>query len=290
MSNHDTTILVLGATGRQGGAVARELAVRGFSLRALTRDPEKPAAKALRALGATVVGGDFDDARSLAVAMEGVDGVYSVQTPYASGGSDRETREGIAVVDAATAAGVKHLVYSSVGGAERNTGIPHFESKYRVESHIREIGINATILRPVFFMENFRGPPGPKEIGGELVLRMALGPETILQMIAVRDIGVFAALAFEGREGITGHAVEIAGDQLSVAEIAATFGTAVGRTVRYERQPFAELQSRSAENAKMFAWFEESGYAADLGMLRRINPHLTTLSRWLATGNWNANV
>src|SRR5450432_3180105 len=128
MSKTGKTILVLGATGHQGGATAHELAARGFSVRALTRDPDKPAARALVELGAAVVKGDLDDPRSVRRAMEAVHGVFSLQTPYGPGGADRETREGIAVADAAKDAGVEHLVYSSVGGAERNTGIAHFES------------------------------------------------------------------------------------------------------------------------------------------------------------------
>ncbi len=285
MLTRNQTILVLGATGRQGGAAARALFARGFAVKALTRDPDKPAAQALMMLGVSLVKGDIDEPRLLLDAMHGVDGVFSVQTPYGPGGVDHETRAGIAVAEAAKAAGVAHLVYSSVGGAERGTGIPHFESKYLVEQHIREAGLHATIIRPVFFMENF-AQTGPKEVDGELVLRMALSPETRLQMIAVHDIGVFAALAFEGREGIAGRTLEIAGDELSMTELAQTFAAAAGRPVRLQRQPFAELEARNAETAKMFGWFEAGGYKADLAALRRLSPDLATLASWLASGSW----
>jgi uncharacterized protein YbjT (DUF2867 family) len=285
MSTSSQTILVLGATGRQGGAAARALFARGFAVKALTRDPDKPAAQALMTLGVSVVKGDIDEPRLLLEAMHGVDGVFSVQTPYGPGGVNHETRAGIAVAEAARAAGVAHLVYSSVGGAERGTGIPHFESKYLVEQHIREAGLHATIIRPVFFMENF-AQTGPKEVGGELVLRMALSPETRLQMIAVHDIGVFAALAFEGREGIAGRTLEVAGDELSMTELAQKFAAAAGRPVQFQRQPFAELEARSAETAKMFGWFEAGGYRADLAALRRVSPDLATLANWLASGGW----
>ena len=285
MATRNQTILVLGATGRQGGAAARALFARGFAVKALTRDPDKPAAQALMKLGVSVVKGDIDEPRLLLEAMHGVDGVFSVQTPYGPGGVNHETRAGIAVAEAAKAAGVAHLVYSSVGGAERGTGIPHFESKYLVEQHIRRAGLHATIIRPVFFMENF-AQTGPKEVGGELVLRIALSPETRLQMIAVHDIGVFAALAFEGREGIAGRTLEIAGDELSMTELAQTFAAAAGRPVRLQRQPFAELEARNAETAKMFGWFEAGGYRADLAALRRMSPGLATLASWLASGSW----
>ena len=284
-SSRNKTVLVLGATGHQGGATARALVARGFAVKALTRDPDKPAAQALVTLGVSVVKGDIDEPRLLLEAMHGVDGVFSVHTPYGPGGVSHETQAGIAVADAAKVSGVAHLVYSSVGGAERGTGIPHFESKYLVEQHIRAAGLHATILRPVFFMENF-AQSGPKEVGGELVLRIALSPETRLQMIAVRDIGVFAALAFEGREGIAGRTVEIAGDELSMTALAQTFAAAAGRPVQLQRQPIAELEARSAETAKMFGWFEASGYRADLAALRRVNPDLMTLASWLASGSW----
>ncbi len=285
MSNKDKTILVLGATGHQGGAAARELVARGFSVRALTRDPDKPAARSLVELGAAVVKGDLDDPRSVRRAMDAVHGVFSVQTPYGPGGAEREAQEGIAVVDAAKDAGVEHLVYSSVGGAERNTGIAHFDSKYLIEKRLRAAGIHATIIRPVFFMENFASA-GPREVGGDLVLRVALSPETRLQMIAARDIGVFAALAFEGRQGIAGQALEIAGDELAMTEVASAFAAATGRPVRYERQPLAELEQWNAEMAKMFGWFEAGGYQANIPALRRLHPALTTLAAWLAGGNW----
>jgi uncharacterized protein YbjT (DUF2867 family) len=285
MSNRGKTILVIGATGRQGGAVARALVARGFSVRALTRDADKPTAHALKALGVAVVKGDLDEPRLLLQAMHGADGVFSVQTPYGPGGVDHETRVGIAVADAAKAADIAHLVYSSVGGAERGTGIPHFESKYLVEQHIRAAGLRATILRPVFFMENF-AQTGPKEVGSELVLRIALLPKTRLQMIAVHDIGAFAALAFEGREGIAGRTLEIAGDELSMTELAQAFAAVAGRAVHLQHQPLAELEMRSAEMAKMFGWFETSGYQADLAALQRVNPDLTTLASWLASGGW----
>jgi len=285
MSNEDKIILVLGATGQQGGATARELASRGFSVRALTRDPDKPAARALVDRGMTVVKGELEDSHSLQRAMDGIHGVFSVQTPFGPGGAERETREGIAVADAARDVGVEHLVYSSVGGAERNTGIAHFESKYLIEKHVRATGIHATILRPVFLMENFIGM-GPREVDGQLVLRVALSPQTRLQMLAVRDIGVFAALAFEGREGIAGQELEIAGDELAMTEVASTFAAAMGRSVRYEQHPLAELAARSAESAKMFGWFEAGGYQANIPALKRLNPALTTLPAWLAAGSW----
>jgi uncharacterized protein YbjT (DUF2867 family) len=151
----DHPILVTGATGQQGGAVLRHLRRQGFAVRALTRDVHSPAARTLVATGVAVVQGDFEDRASLARALDGASGAYAVQTPFQHGGVEGELRQGLAFADAANAAGIQHLVYSSVGSAERQTGIPHFESKYQIEEHIRALGLPHTILRPVFLMENF---------------------------------------------------------------------------------------------------------------------------------------
>ena len=150
----ERAILVTGATGQQGGAVVRHLRTQGFAVRALTRDGQSPAARALAAEGVEVVQGDLDDRASLDRALAGAYGVYSVQN-FALTGVEGEVRQGTTLADAAKATGIQHFVYSSVGSADRQTGIPHFESKFRIEEHIRAIDLPHTILRPVFFMENF---------------------------------------------------------------------------------------------------------------------------------------
>ena len=134
--NGRRVILVSGATGQQGGAVARNLLERGFAVRALTRDPEKAAARELADLGAEVVSGDLEDRASIERVLDGVYGVFSVQK-FLEAGVEGEVRQGVRLADAAKAAGVEHYVYSSVGSAHRETGIPHFESKWEVEEHVR---------------------------------------------------------------------------------------------------------------------------------------------------------
>jgi len=204
------TILVTGATGKQGGAVARHLLSGGWQVRALTRDPLKPDAEALAKLGAEVVTGDLDQRNSIDQALAGAYGVFSVQNWEA--GAAREIQQGKTLADAARAAGVKHFVYSSVGGAERNTGIPHFDSKWEIEQHVRALGLPTTILRPVFFMDNFNSPNfRPAILQGTLTL--ALRPARTLQIIAVDDIGGFAAQAFEKPGEYIGRAFELAGDE-----------------------------------------------------------------------------
>ncbi|MEJ7608553.1 MAG: NmrA/HSCARG family protein [Bryobacteraceae bacterium] len=148
-------ILVTGATGTQGGAVVRHLREKGFAVRALTRHPEKPEARALiNQTGVEVARGDYDDKPSLLRALEEVYGVFAVQTPSESG-VEAEVRQGVALIDAAHSSEISHFIYSSVGSADQNTGIPHFDSKWKIEEHLRGTGMPYTIVRPVYFMENW---------------------------------------------------------------------------------------------------------------------------------------
>ncbi|MER6788084.1 NmrA/HSCARG family protein [Streptomyces sp. NPDC000658] len=284
----DGTILVLGGTGRQGGAVARELLRRGHTVHALVRDPAKAEAEALREEGAVLVRGDMDDEASLTAAMRGVHGVFSVQTFRQPGGVEAEERQGRAVADAAVRAGVRHFVYSSVGGADRDTRVPHFESKHRVEQYLRTLDLPTTVLRPVMFHDILLDI-APRPAGDGLVLAMWLDPRIPVQLIATADIGVFAADAFENQDAWLGKVVEIAGDSLTGPQMAAAFEAASGVPTRYRQLPIEPLRDARPDLANMFDWFERDGYRADLEELRRTRPGLVTLERWL-TENWTAPV
>jgi uncharacterized protein YbjT (DUF2867 family) len=146
------TILVIGATGSQGGAVLRHLREKGFTVRAFTRDPAKAAARTLVGPGIEVVRGDLDDRASVRRALDGVQGVYSVQSSGVEQGVENEVRQGILLADEAKGNDVRHFIYSSVASADRNTRIPHFDSKYKIEEHIRGTGMRYTIsvLRPLW--------------------------------------------------------------------------------------------------------------------------------------------
>ncbi len=285
MKNIQGTILVTGATGTQGGAVARHLLSGGWQVRALTRDPLKPGAQALAKLGAEIVAGDFDQRNSIDRALAGAYGVFSVQNW--EGGAARETQQGKMLADAARAAGVKHFVYTSVGGAERNTGIVHFNSKWEIEQHVRALGLPATILRPVFFMDNFNSPNfRPAILQGTLTLTLALRPARTMQMIAVDDIGGFAALAFEKPREFIGRAFELAGDELTMPQVAEAFSRVLGRTVRFVEQPIEQVRSFNKEYAVMFEWFNREGYKADIAALRALYPGLHNFQAWLDKSDW----
>jgi uncharacterized protein YbjT (DUF2867 family) len=279
------TILVLGATGNQGGAVARELLRRDWPVRALTRDPQSPKAQALAA-DAEVVQGDLDDPQALDAALSGVYGVYSMQTFFGRDGVAGEERQGRAVAEAAARAKVEHFVYGSVGGAERNSGIPHFESKRRIEERIAELGLPATVLRPAFFMNNF-SYWGPVRDDDGLMLTLALKPDTTLQMIDPENISLFAADAFDNPKEYLGHQLEIASDELTGPQMAKVFERVSGIPTRFQEQDIEQLRQFSEENAIMFEWLNGAGYRADIPALRTLHPELTTLETW-ARREWIA--
>lgn len=281
MSQHTRrTVLVTGATGQQGGATARALLKAGkVQVRALTRDPSRPSARKLADAGAELAAGDFDDAESLRKALEGVSGVFSVQS-FMDDGVEAEARRGIALADAAKKAGVQHLVYTSVDGAERKSGVPHFDSKYRIEQHIQGLGIPATILRPVAFMDLFRQPGAGRSIFLG-VLRAALGDAKPLQVVATEDIGWFAARALESPEEYAGRALALAGDSLTVPQMTEVMQRVEGRPVRKVPVPGFALRLFGKEMSSMLRWFADHGYQADIAALRKIHPELLSLETWL---------
>jgi uncharacterized protein YbjT (DUF2867 family) len=292
MADHKGPVLVIGATGQQGGATARQLLERGQMVRALVRDPDAPAASELRREGASLVAGDLDNPASLRLAMNGVHGVFLVQTMMAGPRISPEAvvaeeRRGKAVADLAQEAGVGHLVYSSLNGAGAHSGIPYYESKARIEEHIHALGLPATILRPVSFMENFATYNRPVLDDGELVVSLAVRPEVPMQLISVRDIGAFAAIAFGQHEVFVGRTLEIAGDVLTPPQIAETFGRACGLPARFRQTPIEQVRAFDPQLAQMFTFFNERpSELADLSALRAEHPDLMQLETWIAATGW----
>jgi uncharacterized protein YbjT (DUF2867 family) len=284
MDKKDKIILVTGATGKQGGAVARHLLGDGWSVRALTRSPDKPEAENLRNLGAEIVQGDLDDPASISSAVAGVYGVFSVQQ-YWGKGVDVEVVEGKALADAAKKAGVAHFIYSSVGGAERKTGIPFFESKFQIETYIKKLNLKWSIVRPAYFMDNFLAPDTIGRIyTGDFPF--PLETEMSMQLVAVDDIGEMVKLMFDNPEIYLGKAIEIAGDELTGAQIAETLSKAIGKTVTYREIPVESLHEISADYEMMFDWMNRRGFAADIELLKEKLPSLKTLEAWAETIRW----
>ena len=276
-------ILVSGATGRQGGAVARELSSRGYRVRGLTRNPESERAQQLAGLGIEMVKGDFDDVNSLLNATQGVYGVFSVQN-FWEHGKQGEIRQGSNLADAAKQAGVSHFVYTSVANADQNTGIPHFDSKYEIEKYIQSLQLPYTIIRPVSFMENWEYSRAEIESG---TIYGPLSPQTRHQHIAVKDIGRFAAEAFDHPAEWLGVAVDIAGDEHTQLEIAAIFSRVTGKDVKYVQVPWDEYEEQQGEEmAIMEKWFENTGYSVAVDDLRGNYPWLVSLEQFLMENGW----
>lgn len=281
--NTERLILVTGATGNQGGAIARHLLQHGnFTVRAFVRDPNKPAAQALKQAGAELVSGDLNDRASLDRALQGTYGVFSVQN--FQDGLETEIRQGKAVADAAKAAGVQHFVYSSVGSAERNTGVPHFESKFQVEEYIRSIELPYTIMRPVFFFYNYTAMRPMVETG---TLSQPLSPQTKLQQLSEDDYGEMVAEVFARPAEFLKREKEVASVDMTMTEIAAAFSHVLGKTVNYQQIPFAAFEQQAGEEVTiMYRWFENVGYAADLAVLKRDFSKLTDFESYLRDHGW----
>ena len=278
---NEKTILITGATGKQGGATLRHLAKRGgFKLRALTRKPDGDAAKALSALGAEVVAGDLNDAASLERAVAGAWGVFAVQNTWEAG-IEGEEEQGKRLAKVARDKGVQHYVYTSVGSANRRTGIPHFENKFRIEQTVKQLKFPShVILRPVFFMENL---PSPWFLNGDK-LTTALKAETKLQMVAADDIGKFSAAAFVEADKFKGAEIEYAGDAVTMAEAAAAMSELTGKTITYQQIPIAAVRANSEDFALMLEWFDAVGYSADIPSLEsRWGIRPLTLKQWVRT-------
>ncbi|MCE9671564.1 NmrA/HSCARG family protein [Myxococcus stipitatus] len=281
------TVLVSGATGRQGGAVARQLLQRGHHVVALVRRADTEQARRLEALGARLAVGDFDDVDSLAQAAEGADAFYAMATPFESS-VETEIRHGLNQVDAAQLAEVKHLVYSSVGGAERLTGIPHFDSKHRVELHVRRSGVPFTILGPTFFMENFTSPMFEEGLKAG-VLALGLPPTRGLQMVALDDLAALAVRVLEDRDHHLGARLDVASDEVTGQQAAGLLSMVSGHRIHYEQLSLDYIRERSEDLAAMYEWLDRVGFQADVLVLRKHYPDVRwhTFEDWARGQDWS---
>jgi len=285
ISTTDGPLAVVGATGQQGGAVVSALLEKGAPVRALVRDPAADRARQLGEAGAELVAADLDRPETLVDAFRGAAAVFAMTTFAGPGGTDGEVERGRATGDAVRAAGVPRMVYSSVGGAERATGIPHFESKRRVEEHLETLGLRTTFIRPTFFMDNFTSFSQPAMEDETLVVRLPMPDGVPLQMISTRDIGRAAAAALLDPDRVPGGAVEIAGDELTGEEIAAAFAQARDVPARYEAMPVDVLPDE--DQRAMFTWFAQlPAYRADVALTRELVPDVQNLRTWVEGRRW----
>ncbi len=261
--NDAKKVLVLGATGNVGGATTRELLERGWSVRAVTRNPSSEKALAVAKLGAEVVQGDMEDRASLEAAINGIKRVFSVQNPFISG-SEGEVRQGKLVAEVAHRAGIEHLVYSSAGTGEPDTGVPHFQTKVEIEAHMKKLGIPLTVIRPAPFMELLVQKEFYPAVGPWGAEPKVLGWDTPIPWVAVKDIGIAAANIFENHEKWRGRDVTLFGDVKTFSECRATFVAIDGKKPFRLPLPLW-LVRKMAGNELILMWQWMVGWIAELG-------------------------
>ncbi|MFD4657679.1 NmrA family NAD(P)-binding protein [Kitasatospora sp. NPDC058444] len=281
-------VAVAGATGAQGGATARALLRAGRPVRALTRDPGSPVAAELAALGAEVARADFDDPASVAAALDGTGALFAMSTPFGTD-LDAEVRQGIALLDAARATGtIRHVVFTSASNADRSTGIPHFDSKYRIEQHLAGLGLPWTVLGPAAFMDNYANDWTLESLRAG-VFHLPMSPGVPLPVIAADTIGAFAAHVLTRPDSYAGRRIDIASQWRTGEQIAAAIGAASGRPIRCEEVPLSVVAGYSEDLATMFRYFQETGLDIDLDALHTEHPDIDwqSLESWAAARTWD---
>ncbi len=269
-------VLVLGATGGQGGAVADALLSRGVGVRALVRDVGSPRAQRLGARGVELVSGSLDDRTALAAAMANVASVFALTTPFESG-VDAEVRQGRAIIGAAGDSGVPHLVFSSVASADQHTAIPHFESKAMIEQELIASELPATVVAPTYFFDNALS--GRQELLNG-VLELPLPADRPLQQLAREDLGQFVAQVLAEPQRYLGERIELAGDAPTPVAMAAAIGEALGRTVVHRQTPLDAIGN--ADMHAMWTFLNGGGYRVDIDALHRSNPEVA----WTSFRDW----
>lgn len=281
------TFFVAGATGRQGGALARLLLANGQRVRAYTRHPGQPQARLLQRLGADLHAGGFEDPGPLERAMRGCDGAFAMAT-FTERGVEAEVRDGRALVDAARRAAIPHLVYGSIAGAGKLTGVPHLDSKVRIERYLSHAGVPYTIVAPAFFMENWLAVVPRAVARGRLAY--PLPAARALQMVAVDDVAAFVRLAFEQPTVFQSRRVEIAGDALPMESIARILAGAARRALPYHPVPLPAVWARDAALGRLCAWLDLEGTQVDLARLRvrHRDATWTRFAAWAGRQDWDA--
>jgi len=251
------SIFITGGTGNQGGAVVGSLLNdQRWNLKVLTRNPFTEKCKEYRNQGIEIIKGDLNNPSSYIDSLDGVYGVFSVQNFI--DGIETEIRQGKLLVESAKAVGINHFVYSSVSGADRKTGIPHFDSKHIIENYIKELSIPYSIIRPTSFYENLLNPEVKKRIlKGKLV--MPLKPDLIQEYIGVQDIGNAASTIFQNPDNFMGRTVTISSDSLSMIQVSELLSSTMERKIIYEKLPGLISRLVMGKNLyKMFKWINKN--------------------------------
>ncbi|MFW0793461.1 NmrA/HSCARG family protein [Gordonia sp. CPCC 205515] len=272
------TYVVLGATGGQGGAVVDALLDAQLPVRALVRNPSSGRAQALAERGVELAVGDIVAGTGLADAFAGSSGVFALTTPFESG-PDAEIAQGTSILDAARSGAVPYLVFSSVASADLGTGVPHFESKYRVEQLLADSDIRHTIVGPTYFYDNLLGGSDALAAG---VMPLGMPDDTPLQQLSRQDLGRFVAGLFADPDAYVGERIDIASDAPTPAQMAATLSDVLGRPLTAES--FDPERISSEDMRAMFTFLGRDGYSVDIPALHERFPEVG----WVSFAEWAA--
>ena len=277
-------VLVVGSTGRQGGAVTNALLQGAHEVRALTRTLAHPVADAFRLRGARLAWADIEDQERLADVASGATAMFVVTTARGHGPA-AETKHGLTLIDLARRLNVQHFIYSSLLPAGARTGNAAWDSKHEIEQFLRASGVPFTIVCPAFFMENLSGDAHRDSLRrGDLSLPMA--SNRTLPQIAVADLGRFVRVIFEHRETFLGRRVPIASDELTPIAMAATLARISGKRLRHVDRPLRDDDG----SADLCTWLAQNGSGADVNGLRQAWPQVNwhTLDGWAKRQDWSS--
>ncbi len=281
---YERPVVVVGATGKQGGAVARRLLTRGHRVRAVTRNPDKPAARDLAEAGAEIVKADLEDRSTIDAALSGAGALFSVQD-FLEAGVEAERRQGEALTDAAAVSQIEHLVYSGASTIDRNTGVPHLESKWQIETRVRTQDKPWTVFRPTAFMDNWEWDRDTILANG--LVRCPIRPDTPYRQVAVADIAAMVVAAFERPDIWAGQIMPLAGDVSTMTDITATLARVTGRKLRYEQISWEQCVAEQGDDLMlMYRYFDTFGMDGAPAYLKRWHPDAMNLEAYLRSAGW----
>jgi uncharacterized protein YbjT (DUF2867 family) len=280
--SRDRIVAVTGATGRQGGAVARHLLAQGWRVRALTRRPQSPAARQLAALGAEVVKADMTNTGELEGAFRDAYGVYSVQN-FMPGGLELEVRHGRNVGDAASASGVQHFVYGSAGTGKADTAVGSWNSKLEVQAYLSQLGLPLTVLRPMAFMELMTDKAFYPQVTAWSLMPRLMGADRPVGWICVDDLGAIAAQVFAEPDRFIGADLSLVADSCSISQCREIWKELTGRAPRGFPMPVWMFERMvSADLTTMWRWLRTAQLDLDSGPTRELLPAALSVRDWLA--------
>lgn len=269
------SILVIGATGKQGNAVVKQLLLDGWKVRAFTRNKNNEKIASIDNDNLEIFEGDLSNQESLTNAMKGQYGVYSVQ-PIIVDNIQEELRQGKMIIKTAEEQNIDYVVYSTAGGVNRDRTGPHFEALADIENELKDSSLNYTIIKPSFFMDNFLRIT--KVENGEIMIPEFINQDVKFAMISSIDIARIASNVFANAEKYNHQAIEIASDELTLKEVVKTFATVTGKPTEIK----GSFSSGTAERG----WLEEKGYIIDFNQMDEINPGRLTLEQWISEVNF----